>query len=141
MAWDAEPPALGAGTVRAEEAMRLQVSFEPEQAQAIVKQLGDGKINHTVLTANRTVDRRQYTTPARLPDMSHPRGIGRGVARYAAISTRLSRRASIAWGQVQITAAFVDTDEISGWASLVLQELPWAPLHLGGTAGHRLNRR
>jgi hypothetical protein len=50
--------------------MRVQVPFKLEQAQAIVKQLRDGKINHIGLTPNRTVDGRQYTTLARLLDMS-----------------------------------------------------------------------
>ena len=70
VALDAEAPAVGAPTVRADETIRVQVSFKPEQAQAIVKQLRDGKITHIGLTSNRTVDGRQYTTPALLLDMS-----------------------------------------------------------------------
>jgi len=70
VALDAEVAAIGAPTVRAYETIWVQVSFKPEQAQAIVKQLRDGKINHISLTPNRTVDGRQYITLARLLDMS-----------------------------------------------------------------------
>ena len=69
-ALDPEPSAVSARTMRAGEAIRVQVSLKPHEAQAIVKQLRDGKINHIGLTSNRTVDGRQYTTLARLLDMS-----------------------------------------------------------------------
>ena len=39
-----EPPAVSAPTVRADDAIRVQVSFQLEQAAAIVKQLRDGKL-------------------------------------------------------------------------------------------------
>ena len=50
VALDTEVPAIGAPTVRADETIRVQMSFKPEQAQAIVEQLRDGKINHIGLT-------------------------------------------------------------------------------------------
>ncbi len=61
---------LATVTVRADEAIGVEVAFEPEEAQAIVKQIGDRKIDHTILTGTHTFGRRQYTLPTRLLDMS-----------------------------------------------------------------------
>ena len=71
VALHAKGAAVGAPTVWADKAVGVEMPLQPEQAQAIIKQLRDGKINHVRRTPNRTVDGRQYTTRARLLDMSH----------------------------------------------------------------------
>jgi hypothetical protein len=41
--------AIGAPTVGADEAIRMQVALQPDHANACIKQLGDRKINHTAM--------------------------------------------------------------------------------------------
>ncbi len=45
-----EAAAVGTATVRTDEAVRVEVPLQPEQAQAIVKQIRNRKVNHDRLT-------------------------------------------------------------------------------------------
>jgi hypothetical protein len=62
---------IGTPALRANKAIGVQVALQPEQAQAIVKQVGNRKIDHAILPGTDRCGRREYTMGARLLDMSH----------------------------------------------------------------------
>jgi hypothetical protein len=56
-----EKAAIGAATVGTDEALRMQMALQPQQAEAIINQIGDRKVNHAP----------SVPSPALPLDMSH----------------------------------------------------------------------
>jgi hypothetical protein len=70
VALGAKPTTISTPTLRADKAVGVQMPFQPDQAQTIVKQIRDQKIDRAVLLRPHVYSRWDHTNLARLLDMS-----------------------------------------------------------------------
>jgi hypothetical protein len=65
----AKQPPVSTATVGAHKPIWVEMALQPQQAEAIIKEVGNRKVDHGILTQIH-VFRGKYTTGARLLDMS-----------------------------------------------------------------------
>jgi hypothetical protein len=69
MALAAKQPAVGTTTVRAHKSRRVEMASEPQQAQAIIKEVGNPKVDHTLLFQAQPRVKSEYSMCAQQPDL------------------------------------------------------------------------
>jgi hypothetical protein len=65
----AKEPASGTSTVRAHKSRWVEMPLQPQQAEAIIKEVGNRKVDHTLLLQAQARVKREYSMCAQLLDM------------------------------------------------------------------------